>query len=408
MKIDGPLLGAFDAVAVPTFGSTTASTPKPAAVRVLHVINGEHFSGAERVQQLLGNCLGNFGYDPLFACVKPGQFPTASRLPKHQIIETPMRGRWDLSVVSRLAQLAEDDNIALLHAHTPRTALVTSLVARRLSNPWVYHVHSPTAHDSTRAFVNRMNGLIERFAIRSSDLVVTVSCSLRREMLRRGVHPSRLVVVPNGVPAIEPIDLNARSNCNSWRVGMLALMRPRKGVEVALRAMHSLRNKKLPITLDLFGDFETAEYQTTILNMIQELGLEHHVVWHGFTHDVAAAVRQLDGLVLPSLFGEGMPMVVLEAISAGVPVIASDVEGTPEVIRDGVEGFLAKPGDPQSLANKIELLSSSRSVWQRLSRQALERHRRGFSDMRMAEGIARAYTRIRAKMSCKLGQKFGS
>ena len=124
---------------------------------VVHVINGEHFSGAERVQQLLGMRLPEFGFDARFACVKPDRFPELCGLNKKQIIETPMRGRFDLRVISQLTKYVRENSVALLHAHTPRTAMITSLVALRTGLPWVYHVHSPTSRDSTRGLVNRVN-----------------------------------------------------------------------------------------------------------------------------------------------------------------------------------------------------------------------------------------------------------
>jgi glycosyltransferase involved in cell wall biosynthesis len=363
---------------------------------VLHVINGEFFSGAERVQQLLGKRLGEFGFDARFACVKPNRFPELCGLNKEQVIETPMRGRFDLRVISQLAKYVHENSVALLHAHTPRTAMITSLVALRTGLPWVYHVHSPTSRDSTRGMVNRMNSWIERYSIRNCDSLITVSASLAKEMQRLGVSGNRLVTVPNGVPAIEPIDARARIGQCKWRLGIVALMRPRKGVEVALQAMQRLKAVGRPVTLELIGGFETTEYQHQIMSMIEDLQIQDVVEWTGFTSDVPAAIRELDALVLPSLFGEGMPMVVLEALAAAVPVVATSVEGTPEVVRDGIEGVLAEPRSVDSLVAKIEELVSDRGRWIGMSDRGLTRHREHYSDARMAEGVAAAYSRVLA------------
>ncbi len=359
--------------------------------RVLHIINGEHFSGAERVQQLLGKRLPRFGFEPEFACVKPGRFPELCELRSEQVTEHAMRSRLDFSVVRSLARMAERQHYGLLHAHTPRTALITSLVALRTGIPWVYHVHSPTARDSTRPLVNRINDMLERYAIRSCQQVITVSKSLRREMLSRGVPRQRLAVVPNGVPGLDPIDAARRVSRQAWRLGIVALMRPRKGVEVALQAMSRLQRNGKQIQLDLIGGFESEGYRQQILEMISALQLESVVRLTGFTNDVPAAIGQLDALLLPSLFGEGMPMVVLEAMAAAVPVIATRVEGTPEVVRDGVEGLLAEPRDAISLASKIEQMTSNRTAWLEMSCKSLMRHRLHFTDVRMAERVAACY-----------------
>lgn len=369
--------------------------------KVLHVINGEHFSGAERVQQLLGKRLGQEGFETEFACIKPGKFLEHCELRSHQVSEWPMRSRVDLKVVRQLAQKVTRENFDLLHAHTPRSALITALVASRARKPWIYHVHSPTARDSTRGLVNRINSLVERFAINSCNRLLTVSRSLRREMLRRGVSRNKISVVPNGVPAIEPIQPELRRDRESWTVGMIALMRPRKGVEVALEALRQLKEKPgthQQLTLELIGSFETTEYETQIMSMIRNLKLHKSVRWTGFTNDIPTAIRRLDALVLPSLFGEGMPMVVLEALSAGIPVVATSVEGTPEVVRHGVEGYLAEPRNSRSLASNLQQLISSRTEWEKLCTNALRRHREGFSDSHMAALTARAYRKTLASV----------
>ena len=77
-----------------------------------------------------------------------------------------------------------------------------------------------------------------------------------------------------------------------------------------------------------------------------------HITWTGFTRDVLDELRQMDLFVLPSLFGEGLPMVVLEAMAAGVPVVATRVAGIPEAIRPGQDGVLVEPGDAEDLAER--------------------------------------------------------
>ncbi|MBX3422500.1 MAG: glycosyltransferase [Pirellulaceae bacterium] len=362
--------------------------------KVLHVINGEHFSGAERVQQLLGKCLGDFGVQSEFVCLKPGKFPSLCGLEPDRVTSIPMRGRADLRVVHQLAEKVCAQEFDLLHAHTPRSALITALVAKRTGRPWCYHVHSPTSRDSTRGLVNRLNDWIERYSIRSCTRLLTVSRSLRREMLRLGVPRQRLSVVPNGVPAIQPIDSHARLDRQRWRLGLIALMRPRKGVEVALEAMAEIKRRDLPIELELIGGFESDQYRNQIQAHIDSWGLDGNVTWTGFTSDIASAIRRLDALLLPSLFGEGMPMVVLEALAAAVPVIATRVEGTPEVVRDGTEGLLAEPCDATSLTAKIIQMVSDRRRWQEMSRAALERHRQNYTDRIMAQRVAQVYASI--------------
>ncbi|MFN7874594.1 MAG: glycosyltransferase [Pirellula sp.] len=368
------------------------SKQKP--IGVLHIINGEHFSGAERVQQLLGKRLPDECVDPYFACLKQGKFRQNCGLEEERVFIEPMRSRLDWQCISRITSLAHELQVEVLHAHTPRSAMVANVVAGKLDLPWVFHVHSPTARDSTRMLLNRVNDLVERASLLSCNHIITVSKSLRREMLRRGYDRSRLTCVPNGVPSQEPIDPFSRINQEHWRLGMVALVRPRKGIEVLLDALARTLTSHPNISLDVIGPFETPEYEQSVNKLVDSLGVRDNVRFLGFTNNVPEAMRNLDAMVLPSLFGEGMPMVVLEALALGVPVIATKVEGTPEIVRDGIEGLLAKPGCAASISAKIAQMVQSRSEWSRMSTRAYDRHQEKFSDEQMAKRIAAVYRKL--------------
>ncbi len=381
--------------AVPVITNERIPEPKQELreLAVMHLINGEYFSGAERVQQLLGKRLPEFGVKPTFVCLKPNKFPGLSDLPSETIRLAPMRGRFDFGIVRAIEQMLQDGKYDLLHAHTPRAAMVAAMVARRNDIPWIYHVHSPTVRDSTRALFNGVNDWAERLSLLNCSKLITVSKSLRREMLSRGWARSRVVAVGNGVAIQSPISPETRMNEPTWRLGVVALFRPRKGLEVLLEAL-SLLPDEMRIELEVIGGFESPGYERLIHRRVEELNIASRVHFRGFTKDVISATRRFDAMVLPSLFGEGMPMVVLEALSCGIPVIATKVEGTPEVIREGQEGVLAEPQNSASLATAIARMTASRSNWAKMSRNAFNRHRSQFTDTHMAESVAKVYRRM--------------
>jgi len=374
--------------------ATASRQTQATALSVLHLINGEHFSGAERVQQLLGKRLPGCGIATDFACLKPGKFVEFCDLPPDSVFSVHMRKRFDLGVVERICNLVRASLYDVIHAHTPRSALIAARVSQKLGTPWVYHVHSPTARDSSRLWINRVNDWVERWSLRNCSKIVTVSRSLRRELIKRGISRQRLVCIPNGVPALTPIDLSSRISSDTWNLGMIALFRPRKGLEVLLEAVRRLPENSPKIHVRVIGGFETEEYRKAMLQLVDQYKLNDRITFTGFTNDIGKALADLDGMILPSLYGEGMPMVVLEALSAGVPVIATKVEGTPEVVRDCVEGYLAEPRDPQSLMESISKFTSSRSKWAMMSEQAVDRHRERYSDMKMAVATAEVYRSV--------------
>ncbi len=373
--------------------STSLSAPTKLR-RVLHVIRGEHFTGAERVQQLMGRGLGRSGFDPLFACITPGKFRRCSGLRDYQVHDFAMEVNLDMHVVRGLIDFVLEESIELLHAHSPRTAMIASQISYRSGIPWVYHIHRSSIRNSPRSFSRRMQSLIESYAIRGCEMLMTVCRRSRREILASGWDRAKLCVVPNGVPSANPIDTSNRMDRKTWRIGLVGLMRPHAGVESALQAMKLLRQRRQPIELQLIGSFESVEYEEILAQLEHKLTLGDMVRRTGFVSDVSEQIQQLDALVVPGQRGEGIPMVALEALSAGVPVIGSDVAAIREVVRDGVEGLLAEPGDPAALAQRVVDLAASRENWAKLSANAVTRHRECFTDTAMNERIANCYDRV--------------
>jgi glycosyltransferase involved in cell wall biosynthesis len=378
--------------AVHSSDDVSAPPRRTELVRVLHVINGEHYSGAERVQDLLAARLPEFGYEASFALLKPGRFPEARQYRESPIFELPMRGRFDFSSARRLAELIKRERYELVHAHSPRAAMIANLAFRRVPVPWIHHVHSPTSRDSTRWLGNRVNAFVERRSLRSAAALIAVSRSMGQYAeslaLNKPIH-----VVPNGVPAVGPLEERPTPS-TTWRLGMLALFRPRKGLENLLEALAVLRLRGLDVKLRAIGGFESEDYEHRVRRFAQELRLDEAVEWTGFTRDVPAQLRRIDLLALPSLFGEGLPMVVLEAMAAGVPVIATRVEGVEEAVRHGLDGLLVPPGDAIALADAVDEVISGRVDWQSLRTSAYRRHAEEFTDQHMARRVADVYNEV--------------
>lgn len=383
---------------VDTMGGTAVDGPAllqlvpPATVRVLHVINGEHYSGAERVQDLLAQGLPDEAVAADLASLKAGKFAEVRRS-TCRLTHMPMRGRFDFRVIRRLKQLVRQHNYQILHAHTPRTALVTAIAARRLRLPWVYHVHSPVSRDSDRRLMNWLNSSVERFCLRSATRVVVVSPSLVEYMEQRGVDGQRLACIPNGVPTTK-VQRPTSPVGDPMTVGMVALFRPRKGTEVLLEAMSLAAQQGHEIRLRLIGGFETPTYEQQIRQLVANLHLEDRVDFVGFTSQVAEQLTKLDLMVLPSLYGEGLPMVVLEAMAAGVPVVSSRVEGATTAILHRRTGMLVEPSNPTELAATLVEFANGEIDLPAMATTAVERHAEHFSDAAMARGLAALYREV--------------
>ncbi len=363
------------------------------ATRVLHLINGEHYSGAERVQDLLAIGLRRQSYEVGFVCLKPGKFDSERKSKNNQLDSLVMKSKFDFRFLGKLISLVRKHGYQLVHAHTPRTVLIGSIIAWRLRLPLIYHVHSPVGRDSTRRWNNWINQRVESTSARRVDHFICVSESLKRYMIALGHAEDQISTVPNGVPMVHSIGERSTPD-GTWTLGTTALFRPRKGIEILIEALALLNQQNEPVKLLAVGPFESRDYEQQILQLADRLQVGHLIHWTGFVNDVDQYFREMDLFVLPSLFGEGLPMVILEAMASGIPVVAAEVEGVTEAIRHNRDGLIFEPGRATSLAARVKQFISGETNWQAIRQSALNRHRDHFSDESMAAGVAEIYDRL--------------
>jgi glycosyltransferase involved in cell wall biosynthesis len=212
-------------------------------------------------------------------------------------------------------------------------------------------------------------------------------------MIAGGAAPDRVTCVPNGVPALTSAH-DRRPPTDAWTLGTVALFRPRKGIEVLLESLAVLRSRDMNVRLRAVGGFETPAYEWSVMALAEKLGLTEAIDWIGFTRGVNRELAKIDLFILPSLFGEGLPMVVLEAMAAGVPVVASRVEGVPDAVAHRATGLLVEPGSVSQLSRAIEEIVAGGVDYPALSRGARQRHAELFSDTTMAAGVNAVYRKV--------------
>jgi len=359
-------------------------------LRVAHVSNGEFYAGAERVQDILSIELSRLGCKITFVLLKPGQFDRVRRSRSVPGVNLAMAGRADLRVVSRLASLLMRGEFDLMHAHEPRSLLVAAMASWLVGVPFVYHVHSRSRDETESRWRNVANSSIERLFLPRARAVICVSQSLSSRLMWLRRTGTEVHVVHNGVePQMDAIKPQLARD--DWTLGVVALFRPRKGLETLVRAIADLRRRGRRVLLKAVGAFESESYQRRINRLVLELNLAAFITWTGFSSDVRSELNTFDLFVLPSMRGEGMPMAILEAMAAAVPVVSTRVEGIPELIRDGVDGVLVEPGNSVALADCIERFLDGRLDLQRVRESALMRQRTEFSARLMAARVHEIY-----------------
>ncbi|PCI50746.1 MAG: hypothetical protein COB58_03080 [Thalassobium sp.] len=360
-------------------------------LKILHIINGEHYAGAERVQEyILTSLVSDSRFEIILLIYKQGVFIEKSSLGDNiEILEFPKLGFFG---VLRKLRLIKPD---IIHAHSPITLFLAKLLGVFLPRfSFFYHAHSPVVEDTEQPIKNKIKFLLEKFFInRDLDKILCVSLSVKN----KSPHFSgakKLDVLYNGVLVYDGA-VKEKDNEN-FRIAFVGLIRPRKGIEVLIRAISNLPdNVKENILVDVYGQFETSSYQAEVERLISLSNLPNKFIIHGFKKDIAYQITDSDIFVIPSLYGEGLPMVLLEAMSSGVAIIASNTDGIPEVIEHGVTGMLFSPGDDQELSRNIELLKSDSVLRNSLIERASVLQSSVFSEKSMCENVKNMYLGIK-------------
>jgi glycosyltransferase involved in cell wall biosynthesis len=193
---------------------------------------------------------------------------------------------------------------------------------------------------------------------------------------------------------VETPPARERTGSNRFTFGAVALFRPRKGLEVLVEAVARLSHVgSKPFRVLMVGDFESGEYERKIRTLAEVRGVADRFEWTGFTTDVETMLRRMDVFVLPSLYGEGLPMVVLEAMALGLPIVAAAVGGVVEAMESRRHGLLVTPGDADAMCAAMDELVRDQPLREALGGNARTRQMEQFSAEAMAAGVAAIYDR---------------
>lgn len=381
-------------------------------IKVLHIIQGRHFGGAEQVVLTLSKCFDSAHISPSVLCLSNGLLLKKLKEAGIPSFLIPMKTKKDILLpLLKTIRLVRKKKIDIIHTHTVRSNLIGRLASLLTGRKCITHLHSPILRDFADLRRGRFNEMIDSITRFLADRYIAVSHSLRREMIQRGMPPDKIVTIHNALDfkslhaSVDPHSVRGGIRkeynipANAFILVLVALLRPRKGVDVIIKAMESVLEHFPNVHLFIVGNDDISEdpdYGNKLRRMASGLGIESNVIFTGFRDDVPAILKECDLMVLPSLFGEGFPMVILESMAMGVPVVASRVEGIPEIIEDGVNGFLVEPGDSEDLANKIVEVLKNPILLKTAGRKAQEKMTNEMDGHRQAEKIEKVYREVSA------------
>jgi glycosyltransferase involved in cell wall biosynthesis len=358
-------------------------------IRVLHAVEDMGLGGLEKVVFEICTRLDPSLYDARVWCLTRGGF-MAERLAESGLRPEVlgMGPRPSPSFLLKTAKRLREEGIEILHAHGYTAGAVARAAAVLAGTPRIIsHVHTTSENlGPKQIWTDRLLGLF-------TDRVLCCSRATAESLsLRVGIPRRKLRVVRNGVPrAPRPPGDGLRKKLGlgeDTRVLLCAASLARhKGHEVLLDAFSRVTGPFPDTALVLAGDGPLRE---TLKSQAGRLAIASRVAFAGMVPEIGELLSLCDVAVLASS-REGLPLWLLEALSAGKPLVAAAAGGVPEVVSDGVNGFLVPPGDPGAMARAIAELLSKPGLRRSMSEAAEKTYLEKFTVERMIEDVRSVY-----------------
>ena len=283
----------------------------------------------------------------------------------------------------------------LVSVHTSKAGWLGRVAAKSSGIPVVFTAHGWAFTEGVPAVQRRLYALVERSAGPLADRIITVCDSDRALALEQRIAPPHKIVrIHNGVHGC--VGRPRPSSAAGTHIVMVGRFSAQKDHLTLIRALGQLRDLKW--RLELVGD---GHRKAEAIALADALGIADRVRFLGARDDVCAVLHEANIYVLISHW-EGFPRSILEAMSVGLPVIASDVGGVCEAVREGETGFLVPRSDDHHLTERLRLLISSAEARQHLGAAGRRRYEEEFRFERMFEQTVAVYQQVLAREVCAM------
>ena len=334
--------------------------------RIVHVITRLELGGA---QQNTLYCMAHHDrerFSPVLVAGEGGELDSEARSIRdaevHLVpyLRHPVSPVRDPAAIFRLASLFRTVGAELVHTHSSKAGVVGRLAARMAGVPVIVHtVHGWSFNDTQPAALRKFYVALERRLARFTDRLVVVSSLNREKGIALGIGaPDRYQVIHSGIdigaygrPEKPRAQVRAEMGYGDeeYVVGAVACLKHQKAPLDFVKAAVTAIGREPRLRFFIAGD---GPLRPEVEKAIRDAGMERKIRLLGWRRDVVDLYHAMDLFLLTSLF-EGLPRAVLQSMAAGTPVVATDVDGTPEVVLDRQTGLLVPPGSPEKAAEAV-------------------------------------------------------
>lgn len=340
-------------------------------IRILHITNNLEYGGVQKIIFQLCNGTKD-SFDKVIVASTGGVYVQRLKeigIDHFQIPDVSSKNPKDvIQIIWTLDRLIKKYNINIIHCHHRMAVLFAKFFSGKVKI--IYNNHT----------IYSDKPLLTHFVLNGIDIIADGVQAKKNVTDYFGIPDKKVTIINNAVDEYdgeysEIPEIAERKKRGDFIVLNSARLHPQKGMNYYIDAARILIDKGYNISFFIVGD---GQLRGEIEKQIEELCLGNYVTLLGFRKDIKNTINQADVLVLTSVY-EGLPLTPMEAFSVKKAVIGTNIEGTREVITDGINGLLAETKNPESIASKIESLYMDRGLLHKLSENAYETFQNEFS-----------------------------
>jgi glycosyltransferase involved in cell wall biosynthesis len=371
-------------------------------IKVLECIRQGKIGGGESHLLSLMESINRDIIDPVVLSFTDG--PMIDRLkelnvPTH-IIHTERP--FDFTKWKTIKNFLADQQIELIHAHGTRAASNTLVPARKLGIPLIYTIHGWSFHPDQNPIVRKLRIAGEKYLVTRSAMNISVAVS-NQESGQKVIKSFQSVVINNGIdrkkfdPAKQYPDIRSELGIPAEDILIVFIARftLHKQPLILLKAFRQLAESSANVHLLMVGEGD--QYQEA-RNMTDQWKEKSRISFQPFRQDVPAVLAASDIFVLPSLW-EGLPIGLLEAMSMGKAIVATNVDGSREIIKNGENGLLVEAGNPELLFESLKTLVQDPFLRKKIGKKALQTATEGYDANVMTNAIEKCYLDVNNRAS---------
>ncbi len=364
-------------------------------INVIHLVEELTIGGLEKILTAIVLNLDKEKYNVSVWCLREGGF-FADKLVKEGIdvkILQISTSRNPLSIY-KLYKLLKSHKFDIIHTHAYSAGTIGRISAFLAGIPVIIS-HNQNVYD----YYNKYYHFVEWLLSLITDGIICVSDEVKRFTNEtQGIDSKRLLTIYNGIDNVCPVDEKDTSGLrkelgipiNHSVMGTIAQFSKKKGLAYLIKSASILLEHRKDVNFLLVGEGSIME---ELKKLCINLKVEKSVIFAGERSDIPKILSLIDIFVLPSI-REGLPLAVLEAMDCGKPIIATNVGGVPEIVKNGINGILVQPKDPEALYSAMKELLDDRGKIEKMGYEGKKICGKNFSSKAMVDRVEELYDKL--------------